>query len=328
MLARGSRPHRRQGLVRHCGRVHVASYRWVCLSALALMVAMMVTTVSPPTVQGDSVAYVDTDVLNLRAEPGTWADILDKMWQGESVDVVDGPTDDGWYQVWYNGQVGWAYGGYLSINDASGGGDGSTGVGGTGGSSAWVATDRLNMRSDASLDADVLDLLVEGEEITVTGGEINGFVPVWAHGVSAWVWSGYLAWDGPAESGPEHWIDVDRSSGTVTLYVGDEAISTYSASLGYDTSDYGFYSTAIGTYYVYSKWAPLSWTSWGQTYISYWVGFDPERDNGFHSYSMDGNGDVLPRGDGPTGGCVATAPWAAAEIFDFAEIGTRVEVHR
>jgi hypothetical protein len=42
---------------------------------------------------------------------------------------------------------------------------------------------------------------------------------------------------------------------------------------------------------------------------------------------MDENGNVLPWGDGQTGGCVATEPSAAKEIFDFAYIGMRVEVH-
>jgi hypothetical protein len=93
--------------------------------------------------------------------------------------------------------------------------------------------------------------------------------------------------------------------------------------LGWDTSADGFYATAIGTFWVYAKWEPLAWTDWGQAYIKYWIAFDPDRDNGFHSYSMDANGNILPNGDGKTGGCVATAPWAAAEIFEFAQIGMR-----
>jgi uncharacterized protein YraI len=323
------KPRRQSWRLRCVNRARVSNCRLGRLSAVALLVAVTALTLLPHQVRGESVAYVNTDVLNLRDGPGLWATVLNKMWQGEAVDVLDGPTDDGWYQVSYDGQVGWAYGGYLVIDGEVAWWDDAvaSGVGGTGGT-AWVNTDRLNMRAGASLDANVLDLLVQGEEVTVTGGEQNGFVPINAHGLSAWVWSGYLTWGGPVDAGPERWIDVDRSSSTVTLYVGDEAIASYDASLGFDTSPDGFYSTAIGTYWVYAKWAPLSWTEWGQAYIKYWVAFDPDRDNGFHSYSMDANGNVLPHGDGKTGGCVATAPWAAAEIFDFAEIGMRVEVHQ
>jgi lipoprotein-anchoring transpeptidase ErfK/SrfK len=42
---------------------------------------------------------------------------------------------------------------------------------------------------------------------------------------------------------------------------------------------------------------------------------------------MDHKGRVVPNGDGPTWGCVATAPEDAARIYAFVEIGTRVEVH-
>ena len=299
---------------------------------MTLLVAILALTLSPMSVRGAGYAYVDTDVLNLRDGAGTWANVIDKMWQGEPVDILDGPTEDGWYQVSYYGEVGWAYGGYLSIDGENGwyeepSSGGSGGVGGYG-VSAWVNTDRLNMRSWASLDASVLDLLFQGEEVTVTGYEENGFVPISAHGFDAWVWSEYLTWDGPVQSGPERWIDVDRSSQTVTLYEGDVAIASYWAALGYDKSTDGFYSTAIGTYYVYGKHAPIAWTEWGKAYIKWWVAFDPYRDNGFHSYSLDKNGNVLPNGDGATGGCVATSLGAAEVIYNFATIGMRVEVHQ
>ncbi len=325
-------PHRRQMSALRTGGAGNARRRFGSLSALTLLIAILALTLSPLPVRGASYAYVDTDELNLRDGPGTWANVQNKMWQGEPVDIIDGPTDDGWYQVSYYGEVGWAYGGYLSIDGESGwyeesGSGGSGGVGGYG-VAAWVNTDRLNMRAWASLDANVLDLLFQGEEVTVTGYEENGFVPISAHGFEAWVWSDYLTWDGPVESGPERWIDVDRSSQTVTLYEGDTAIVSYWAALGYDKSTDGFYSTAIGTYYVYGKHAPLAWTEWGKAYITWWVAFDPYRDNGFHSYSMDRNGRVLPNGDGATGGCVATEPAAAEVIYNFATIGMRVEVHR
>jgi hypothetical protein len=226
------------------------------VARLALLLLLVVIVAGPRSAGAASSGRVDTDLLNLRDGPGTWATVIDQMPQGSPVRVLDGPTDDGWYKVRYDGIVGWAYGGYLSVDGAPG----------------WA-----------------------------TGGE--------------------------TQAGPEHWIDVSRSNGTVTLYVGDEAIATYYASFGYDTSADGFYSTALGTYYVYGKNADLTWTEWGHAYIMYWVAFDPDRYNGFHSWSMDANGNVIPGGDGPTGGCIATEPSAAAAIYDFADYGTRVEIH-
>ncbi|MGH2561902.1 MAG: SH3 domain-containing protein [Thermomicrobiales bacterium] len=224
----------------------------------ALLFALLSVLIAPQSAEAAGDSWVETDLLNLRAEPGTWAAVINQMPQGSPIEVLDGPTGDGWYQVSYYGNVGWAYGGYLTINGSPGWGE-------------WV------------------------------GG---GGTPA-----------------------PERWIDIDRGDSTVTLYEGDSAIATYYASLGWDETDYGFYATAIGTYYVYGKAKELTWTEWGQAYITDWVAFDSERLNGFHSYSKDGSGNIVPGGDGATGGCVALGPGAAEHLFDFADYGTRVEVH-
>jgi hypothetical protein len=218
---------------------------------IVLMVALALVlgggTNSTPTVRAAELGTVATDVLNLRDAPGTWGDVLTTMVWGETVEILSGPTDDGWYELAYGGYVGWAAGEYLSIGGVGGGG--------------------------------------------------------------------------------ERWIDVDRSTGTVTLYDGGAVVATYWAALGWDTSDDGYYATAIGTYYVHSMDASLVWSEPGQVYFTHWIGFDPERANGFHSWSMDEEGNVIPGGDGPTGGCVALEPSAAAEVYAFAEIGMRVEIH-
>jgi uncharacterized protein YraI len=282
-------------------------------------------------------ATVVTDVLNLRSGPGTWADVVDKMWWGEPVEVIGGPTEDGWYEVLYYGEYGWAYGGYLSIGGWASEG---TSAGGANyyGLTAWVATDRLRVRAWGSTEAQIYDRVYQGESVLITGSESNGFVPISYDRGEGWVALDYLSFEpvsassvsyqeAAPEPGPEHWIDINRGSSIVSLMVGDSAIATYGASLGWDQSADGFYSTAIGTYYVYGMHAGLTWTEWGQAYIKYWVGFDPSRVNGFHSWSMDASGNVLPNGDGPTGGCVALEPSAAANLYDFAYEGMRVEVH-
>lgn len=244
--------------------VDSAPRRWsrLILAGIAFF-AVLALIVPSVRVAAASDGYIDTDVLNLRDAPGTDSTVLAVMWQGEYVEVYDGPTDGGWYQVGYQGVVGWAYGGFLAVDGARG----------------WASELATSDVGSASY------------------------------------------------AGGEHWIDFDRSSQTVTLYEGDYAIASYWGAIGWDGSSDGFFSTAIGSYSVYSKYAPVAWTDWGQTYISYWVGFDAGRSNGFHSYSLDANGNVLPNGAGATGGCIALEPGAAAAVFDFASIGTRVEVH-
>ena len=153
---------------------------------------------------------------------------------------------------------------------------------------------------------------------------------------TGWAYGGLLALGGGdalgqgspgATNSAERWVDVDRTTQMVTLYEGDIVVAAYWAAMGSDPSDDGFFATAIGTYSVYEKYGGLSWTNWGGAWVGDWVGFDPARLNGFHTYAMDTAGQVIPGGDGPTGGCVALAPAAADELFAFVSVGTRVEVH-
>ncbi len=297
------------------------------LASVLVLVALLALTLSPLSARASG-SYVDTDVLNLRSDPGTYGEVLDEITQDEPVDVLAGPTDDGWYQVSYNGEVGWVYGGYLSIDGAPGWASWSDtpAIGGSVSGSVWVNTDVLNIRSDATTHSEVLTQAVEGAELGVVGDEYNGFLPVQFDGMTGWANAAYLVWQ-PTIAPDEHWIDVDRSSQTVTLYIGQEAIASYWGSMGFDDSSSGFYSTAVGSYRVYSMVRGLSWTPFARAYIRYWVGFDPVRENGFHTYSMNSKGRIIKGGDGPTGGCVALTPEYARAIYDFADYGMRVEVH-
>ena len=330
------------------------------LIVVAVVVALTgVTAPIEPTSAAQGVATVDADALNVRAEPGTWAWVIAQLGYGEPVTVISGPTEDGWYQVQHGGITGWVHGWYILIGGAPGWApleelapiettaspavddptpndpgpiafeqpaawDPSLGVGGTGGA-AWVATDGLNVRAAPKGDAGVIDVFRPGDAVTVIGGSVDGYVPVEHWSGAAWVWGAFLSYDAPP--GPEHWIDVNRTSQMVTLYEGDQPIASYWGAMGLEQSDGGFFATAMGTFYVYEKYADLSWTDWGGAWVRHWVAFDPERLNGFHSYSMDANGQVIHGGDGPTGGCVALAPWAAEHLFSFVQLGSRVEVH-
>ena len=63
-----------------------------------------------------------------------------------------------------------------------------------------------------------------------------------------------------------------------------------------------------------------------ETYISHWVGFDPDRANGFHSFLKDKDGNVVDASTGRvSNGCIRTGDPDA--VFAFAEIGMPVYVH-
>ncbi|MCC6313637.1 MAG: L,D-transpeptidase family protein [Thermomicrobiales bacterium] len=211
---------------------------------------------------------VTAQSLNVRAEPGEWADVVGVLDRGEIVEIVDGPNAEGWMRVGNGSIQGWVVGGALATGE--------------------------------------------------------GPAPAeWTEATAA------PAAETPVEtpSGGDRWVDVDRSSQTVTLYDGGAPVASYWAAMGSDASADGFYATAIGTYFVYEKIDGLSYTPYAGAWVDDWVGFDPDRFNGFHSFTLDQNGWQIPGGDGPTGGCVALPMDAADRVFGFVTVGTRVEVH-
>jgi len=204
---------------------------------------------------------------------------------------------------------------------------------------ASVAAPQLNLRAEPGTWAPVVGQLWQGEQLALLAGPTpDDWYQVQTGDQTGWAYGGLLALEGtgdPLEQAPswaagsaEHWVDVDRTTQMVTLFEGDSAVAAYWAAMGSDPSDDGFFATAVGTYYVYDTYGGLSWTDWGGAWVGDWIGFDPVRLNGFHTYSMDTAGQMIPGGDGPTGGCVALAPAAADQLFAFVDVGTRVEVHR
>ncbi len=272
--------------------------------------------------------------------------VVGSVQAGDVVDIFWGPESSMYEIRSGDGTVGWVWAEFV---DTDGGGSSSGGPSSSSSSSAdaanawswsaWAMVDAgsVNVRNDASSSAGVLDSYGAGEWIEVIGNDVNGFSPVNYDGDVAWVASQYLSWDGTssndaggdsASSSQEHWIDVNAATGRVTLYVGNSVYATYWGSMGFDTSEDGFYSTASGTYSVYAMHDPLAYTPWADAYITEWVGFDPSRFNGFHSYTKDANGNILPNGGGKTGGCVALPRGDSQAVYDFAYMGMRVEVHR
>lgn len=194
-------------------------------------------------------------------------------------------------------------------------------------------------------DQSVIEWMAEGTPVDILYGPHEGMYEVRYYGVDGWVWAEYLGLDGgnanaaanvggggasaavAAPSGPERWIDVNRSTGLVSLMVGDSVQAQFWGSMGYDTSADGFYATAVGTYHIYGFDGSLHYTPYADNYITHWVAFDSTRFNGFHSYTKDASGNIVPNGGGLTGGCVALAPGDIDALWAFAEMGMRVEVH-
>jgi uncharacterized protein YgiM (DUF1202 family) len=118
---------------------------------------------------GDTVV-VDTDRLNVREDFGTDADVITTLDTGAEAVVTDGPEEADGY-TWYeldveDGTVGWAAGDYLALAAAEDPGFAE-------GDAVVVVDGNLNLRADAGLDADILDVMTDGSTATVLSGPVT-----------------------------------------------------------------------------------------------------------------------------------------------------------
>jgi hypothetical protein len=130
---------------------------------------------------------------------------------------------------------------------------------------------------------------------------------------------------GPPFSG--RWIEVDVTQYVVRLMDGEAVvreIAPVAVGVQVDTGEY--LSTQTGVFSIYNKIEPLVYDEPYNTYISHWVGFDPAKDNGFHSFLKDESGAVVDASTGRvSNGCIRTGD--AEAIYGFAEVGMVVWVH-
>lgn len=244
------------GRPRTAGRLARLALAFVILCG---MVAGSATVIPAREASAATWVSITTDVVNVRETPN--GAIIGQASNGQTFEVVGGPTPDNWYKIDYYGAHGFVLGDYVGARGAAGSG--------SAGAPAVV----------------------------------------------------------PAGGAGERWVDVDRSSQLVSLYEGGVVVLQVWAAMSADQSEAGFWSTANGSYRVFAKEGGLHYTPYGRAWIRHWVAFDPDRDNGFHSYSLESSGAYAHAYNAPTGGCVALDLWAAEYVYAFVSMGTRVEVH-
>lgn len=128
----------------------------------------------------------------------------------------------------------------------------------------------------------------------------------------------YEADDMPDVGKQERWIDVDLSSQTVTAYEGDEQVSTFLVSTGTWQ-----HPTITGEFNIYVKYRYSNMSGPGYflpdvPYVMY-----------FHDgYGLHGTYWHNNFGTPMSHGCINFRTEDAAWLFDFAEVGTLVNVHQ
>ena len=123
------------------------------------------------------------------------------------------------------------------------------------------------------------------------------------------------------------WIDVDVTRLEVQLMEGSTVLRTFGpVAVGAEIDTGNYESTQTGLFFVHVKTADLTYDAPYDTYISHWVGYDIDKDNGFHSLLKDAAGNVVDPSTGRiSNGCIRSAD--VETIFNFAEIGMPVLVH-
>ena len=281
-------------------------------AGLALGGARQRSTIAGPVYEVLATSAWDHAV-DVRRKPDSGKKLAGSLAPGTVVRLLSGPNAEGMYNVQSTVDaklVGWVQVDALIFTQTARATIDTALYAGAGDWTGWVSEVR------------------HGFVLELRGAPTDGYV--FARLGDAYGWAPLSAlepsWLPPTNPYAESWIDVNRSSSQVNLMIGDTPIETFSASMSSETGD-GFYSTAPGTYQIFNRQEGLHYTPYAKAYIMYWAGFDPYRENGFHSWTMDANGYVIPGGSGATAGCVATAPEDAATIYHFTWVGMRVEIH-
>lgn len=130
---------------------------------------------------GDRVAVTADDGLNLREEPGEAAGVTDTLPLGAEATILalpDGTTDDGftWYQIETDdGLTGWVAGGFLEVVTPADTDTGAIAIGST----VAVDTDGLNLRQEAGLEAEIIEMLPEATEMTIDSEPVEADELLW-----------------------------------------------------------------------------------------------------------------------------------------------------
>src|SRR5262245_32066013 len=140
-----------------------------------LTTAALAATVAPNRagavdfVAGDTVQVVDGN-LNLREDFSLDAGVVTVLTEGTTATVTDGPEEADGY-TWYeldveDGSVGWAAGDFLELAAAEDPGFAE-------GDEVVVVGGNLNLRAEAGLAADILDVMADGSTATVVSGPVT-----------------------------------------------------------------------------------------------------------------------------------------------------------
>lgn len=124
-----------------------------------------------------SPVHVNTDWLNVRADPSTDGEVVTILGTNDSAKVVDGPVESegyNWYRIEMRAGTGWSVAQYLAKGHAD-----SSARSFSNGTRVFVDTDAINIRNDSSMSGDIVNVLFTNEVATVIGGPVDSDGYTW-----------------------------------------------------------------------------------------------------------------------------------------------------
>ncbi|EJR48880.1 hypothetical protein IIM_04057 [Bacillus cereus VD107] len=165
--------------------------------------------------QNSSSYTVTADVLHVRAGSSTSHDIISRVYNGQSLNVIG--EENGWFKINHNGKTGYVSGEFVSKNGAT-----NNNVS-TGGNNK-VTADVLRVRTGPSTSSSVSGRVYEGQTLNVIGEE-NGWVKIKHNGQIGYV-SGQFVSGVSSNNNNDNQTTVQPASGNYTVNVSSLRVRT------------------------------------------------------------------------------------------------------
>ncbi|MDH4424085.1 MULTISPECIES: SH3 domain-containing protein [Bacillus] len=161
---------------------------------------------------------VNTSVLHVRAGSSTSHDIISRVYNGQSLNVIG--EENGWFKINHNGKTGFVSGEFVSKNGAS-----NSNVSATGGKNK-VTADVLRVRTAPNTSSSVSGRVYEGQTLNVIGQE-NGWVKINHNGQVGYVSGEFVSGvSSNAGSSNNNQESVKPASGNYTVNVSSLRVRT------------------------------------------------------------------------------------------------------
>ncbi|MFZ0531335.1 MAG: SH3 domain-containing protein [Propionicimonas sp.] len=158
-----------------------AGLAWLVITASLLTSGLVVATRA--TAAGTT--YTATTSVNVRAKASSSAVVLGQLAEGQTV-LAAGKVSGDWLPISYNATTAYVWAEYL-VADAT-----AASVVTSGPAGRKTASENVNVRASASLDAEISSILPKGTVVQVPGLTSGDFTQVTINGRVGWIYSTFL----------------------------------------------------------------------------------------------------------------------------------------